>query len=38
MRTPTYTFVDKDTLRAEWTTYMDGKDAGKAVFEMKRKK
>src|SRR5262245_51516665 len=38
MRTVTYTFVDKDTLRAEWTTYVDGKDGGKAVFEMKRKK
>ena len=38
MRTVTFTFVDKDTLKAEWTSYMDGKDAGKAVFEMKRKK
>jgi hypothetical protein len=38
MRTVTYTFVDKDTLVAEWTTYVDGKDGGKAVFEMKRKK
>jgi hypothetical protein len=38
MRSVTYTFVNKDTLRAEWTMYTDGKDAGKAVFEMKRKK
>jgi hypothetical protein len=37
MRTATFTFVDKDTLRTEWTHYKDGKDAGKAVFEMKRK-
>jgi len=33
-----FTFVDKDTLKTEWTHYMDGKPAGKVVFEMKRKK
>ena len=38
MRTVTFTFVDKDTLRTEWTSYMDGKESGKAVFDMKRKK
>jgi hypothetical protein len=38
MRTVTFTFVDKDTIKAEWTSFADGKDAGKAVFEMKRKK
>jgi len=34
----TYTFVDRDTLKAEWTHYMDGKEAGTVVFELKRKK
>jgi hypothetical protein len=38
MRTATYTFVDPDTLRTEWTMYKDGKDAGKMVHELKRKK
>jgi outer membrane lipoprotein-sorting protein len=38
MRSVTFTFVDKDTLRTEWTNFKDGKDAGKAVFELKRKK
>ena len=38
MRSVTFTFVDKDTLRTEWTHYNDGKEAGKAVFELKRKK
>jgi hypothetical protein len=38
MRSATFTFVDKDTLRTEWTNYKDGKEAGKAVFELKRKK
>jgi hypothetical protein len=33
----TYTFVDKDTLKAEWTHYMEGKPAGNVVFELKRK-
>lgn len=38
MRSATFTFVDKNTLKAEWTHYQDGKEAGKAVFVMKRKK
>lgn len=38
MRSVTFTFVDKDTLRTEWTNSKDGKEAGKAVFELKRKK
>ena len=38
MRSATFTFVDKDTLRTEWTHYKDGKESGKAVFELKRKK
>jgi hypothetical protein len=38
MHSVTYAFVDKDTLMTEWTHYMDGKEAGKAVFTLKRKK
>jgi hypothetical protein len=38
MHSVTYTFVDKDTIKAEWTHYSDGKDAGKMEFELKRKK
>jgi hypothetical protein len=38
MHSVTFTFVDKDTLKTEWTNYSDGKEAGKAVFELKRKK
>ncbi len=38
MHDVTYTFVDPDTLKAEWTHYDDGKLAGTAVFELKRKK
>jgi hypothetical protein len=38
MRNVTFTFVDNDTLKTEWTNYDDGKEAGKAVFELKRKK
>jgi hypothetical protein len=38
MHSVTFTFVDKDTLKTEWTNYMDGKEAGKAIFELKRKK
>ena len=38
MRSATFVFVDKDTLRTEWTHYKDGKDAGKGVFELKHKK
>ncbi len=38
MHDVTFTFVNKDTLRAEWTHFNDGKDAGRVVFELKRKK
>ena len=38
MHDVTFTFVDKDTLRTEWTNYNEGKAAGKATFELKRKK
>ncbi len=38
MHNVTFTFVDKDTLEAEWTSFNDGKAAEKAVFRMKRKK
>jgi ribosome-associated toxin RatA of RatAB toxin-antitoxin module len=38
MHDVTYTFVDKDTLKAEWTHYDDGKKHGAVVFELKRKK
>lgn len=38
MHSVTFTFVDKDTLRTEWTNYSDGKESGKAIFELKRKK
>ena len=38
MRSVTFTFVDKDTLKTEWTNFNEGKEAGKAVFELKRKK
>jgi hypothetical protein len=38
MHSVTFTFVDKDTLMTEWTHYVDGKEAGKAVFTLKRKK
>lgn len=37
MRSVTFSFVDKDTLKTEWTNFNDGKEAGKAVFELKRK-
>lgn len=38
MHDVTYTFVDADTLKAEWTFYQDGKPGGQATFELKRKK
>ena len=39
MHAVTFTFVDKDNLKAEWTHFKDGKEAGPpAVFEAKRKK
>jgi len=33
-----FTFIDKDTLKTEWTNYNDGKPAGTEVFDLKRKK
>ncbi|HEV3383616.1 MAG TPA: hypothetical protein VG097_02310 [Gemmata sp.] len=33
-----FTFVDKDTIKSEWTHFNDGKAAGTVVFELKRKK
>ena len=38
MHDVTFTFVDKDTLKTEWTNFNDGKEAGKVVLELKRKK
>jgi hypothetical protein len=38
MHEAVFTFVDKDTVKAEWTHYHDGKAAGTAMFELKRKK
>ena len=38
MHEVTYTFVDADTLKAEWTLYQDGKPGGQFAFELKRKK
>ncbi len=38
MHDATFTFVDKDTLKTEWTHFKDGKDSGKVVFDLKRKK
>jgi hypothetical protein len=38
MHDVTFTFVDKDTLKTEWTNYNNGKPGGKVVFELKRKK
>ena len=38
MHDVTYTLVDNDTLRSEWTHYQEGKDSGRVVFELKRKK
>jgi hypothetical protein len=38
MHDVTFTFVDKDTYRSEWTFFKDGKSSGTVVFEMKRKK
>jgi hypothetical protein len=38
MHDVTYTFVDKDTLKAQWTHYKDGKASGQVDFEIKRKK
>lgn len=38
MRSATFTFVDKDTLKTEWTGFEDGKEKEKMVMELKRKK
>jgi hypothetical protein len=38
MHDATFTFVDRDTLRAEWTHFQDGKAAGQVVIDLKRKK
>lgn len=38
MHNVTFTFVDKDNIKTDWTHYMDGKDAGAVTFELKRKK
>jgi hypothetical protein len=38
MHAVTFTFVDKDTLQTVWTNYQDGKKAGTATFDLKRKK
>ncbi len=38
MHSVTYTFVDPDTLRSDWTFYQDGKSTGTTTFELKRKK
>jgi len=38
MHNVTFTFVNKDTLKTDWTLYNDGKAAETTVFEMKRKK
>lgn len=38
MHSVTYTFVDKDTLKSDWTNYDNGKESGCANFELKRKK
>jgi hypothetical protein len=38
MHDATYTFVDEDTLREEWTLYNDGKPAGRHAIDLKRKK
>lgn len=38
MHAVSYTFVDDNNLKAEWTFYQDGKPAGTEVFDMKRAK
>jgi hypothetical protein len=38
MHDVTFTFVDKDTIKTEWTHFADGKSSGSVVFELKRKK
>jgi hypothetical protein len=38
MHNVSYTFVDNDTLRADWMYYRDGQKAGMVTFELKRSK
>jgi hypothetical protein len=38
MHEVTFTFIDKDTLKSEWTHYNDGKPAGNVTFTLHRKK
>ncbi len=38
MHNVTYTFVDKDTVKADWTMYVKGKPGATVTFNMKRKK
>jgi hypothetical protein len=38
MHEATYTFVDRDTLKSEWTLYNEGKAAGQVAFVLKRQK
>jgi hypothetical protein len=38
MRSATFTFVDNDTLKTEWTSFNAGKETEKMVTELKRKK
>jgi hypothetical protein len=38
MHDVTFTFVDKDTLRADWTLFNEGKPSRQEHFELKRKK
>jgi hypothetical protein len=38
MHSVSFTFVDNDTLHTVWTSYVDGKKAGTATFDLKRKK
>src|SRR5262245_33296728 len=38
MHDVTFTFVDKNTLRTDWTHFVDGKSAGAMAFELKRTK
>jgi hypothetical protein len=38
MHEATYTFVDEDTLRSEWTLFNEGKAAVRVAFELNRKK
>ena len=37
MHNVTYTFIDKNTLKAEWSHYANGKQVGSVVLNLKRK-